>query len=392
MVSLEQHKHKIVPFLRLGFRPFFFAAGLVGVIFMALWLVFFHTHILNLNISVNLWHGHEMVFAYAVAVIVGFLLSAVKNWTNLQTLNGKPLLALFVLWIAGRFLPFIPLQYLAFQALIDVGFLGFAIVAIAYPIIKTKQKQQIGIIGKLLLITVAHGLFYLGLLGIVEHGEVWGLYLGFYLIISLILMMARRLIPFFIERGLHLDSGLKNSKWLDLSSLFLVLLFIPIEVFSQGVLSAILAGILFVIHSLRLFNWHHPGIWKKPLLWSIYCAYGFIILGFGLNALSYFVIFMPNIALHSFAFGIALMTLSMMSRVSLGHTGRNVFAPPRLLNRLFIILSLSFVFRVIAPIISPEYYIYWIFSSQVLWIVSFVMFLLIYTPLFFKVRIDGQFG
>ena len=393
MINLNQNtNHSTHPILRLGFRPFFFASGVIAVLSMLMWMVFYPAVILINNANPIDWHAHEMVFAYASAVTVGFLLTASKNWTGVQTIYNKPLMALALLWILGRFLPFIAHKYLVYQAVIDVSFLILSTFAVAHPIIKAKNWNNISILAKLLLLSAAHILFYLGLLGIVNQGVYLGIYLGFYLIISLLLMMSRRLLPFFIERGLGLSTELENSKILDLSSLFLFLAFIIVEVFFQTILSVILAGTLFVIHAIRLFNWYHPKIWTKSLLWSIYLAYGLITLGFGLNTLSYFINMMPNMDIHSFAFGMALMTLSMMSRVSLGHTGRNVFQPPKQLNFMFVLLALAFIVRVFLISIMPQHYSIWIITSQVLWISSFSWFVFIYTPMFFKARVDGQFG
>ncbi len=393
MINFNQNNtHPTTPFLRSGFRVFFMAAGLVAVISMVLWGVFFHTTLLTSQIDTVIWHAHEMIFAYAMAVIVGFLLTAVQNWTGIQTLIGKPLLALFALWASARFLPFVADKYLLFQAIIDISFLLFSLIAIAYPIIKTKQWKHIGVIAKLLFMVIAHSLFYLGLLGFVEQGVTWGLYLGFYLILSLILMMIRRLIPFFIERGLGLDYELKNSKFLDVLSLILMVVYIPVEVFFNTPISTVIATLLIVIHSIRLIYWYHPKIWTKPLLWGLYLAYGLLILGFGFKVLSYFIILPPHLDVHSFAFGIGLITISMMSRVSLGHTGNNVFNPPKQLNIIFILLLLSFIFRIIFPMLSMAYYSEWILVAQVFWISAFTWFLWIYAPMFFKARIDGKFG
>ncbi|RUA04080.1 MAG: NnrS family protein [Gammaproteobacteria bacterium] len=393
MINLNQNNsHSTTPVLRSGFRVFFMAAGLIATISMVLWGVFFHTSLLTSHINTATWHAHEMIFAYTMAVIVGFLLTAVKNWTGVQTLHGKSLLALFMLWALARFLPFIADEYLLIQAFIDVGFLLFSLIAIAYPIIKTRQWKHSGIIAKLLLMLVAHSLFYFGLLSEVEQGVTWGLYLGFYLILSLIFMMIRRLIPFFIERGLGLNYELKNAKFLDVSSLVLMVIYIPIEVFFNTFISVIIAVFLVVIHGVRLVYWYNAKIWTKPLIWGLYLAYGLLILGFGFKVASYFVILPPHLDVHSFAFGIALITISMMSRVSLGHTGRDVFNPPKALNFIFILLILSFIVRVFLPILSMDYYTLWIFIAQVLWVGVFATFSFVYIPMFFKVRIDGQSG
>ncbi len=393
MINLNKNtQYDTSPLLRLGFRPFFFASGMIAIISMLMWMVFYPSLILINNANPIDWHAHEMIFAYASAVTVGFLLTASKNWTGIQTIYNKPLLALLLLWVSGRFLPFVTHEYLVYQAVLDTSFLIFSTLAIAWPIIKAKNWNNVSIVAKLVLLSVAHILFYLGLLNIVDQGVYFGIYLGFYLIISLLFMMSRRLLPFFIERGLGLKTELKNSKFLDLLSLFLFLGFMIAEIFFQTIISRILAGLLFIIHSIKLFNWYHKGIWKKPLLWSIYLAYVFLTLGFGLYVASYFINMMPNISTHSFAFGIALMTLSMMARVSLGHTGRNVFQPPKQINLMFILLSLAFVTRVLLVSIFPEHYATLIFTSQLLWISAFSWFAFIYSPMFFKARVDGQFG
>ncbi|WP_428087075.1 NnrS family protein [Candidatus Thioglobus sp.] len=393
MINLNKNtEYQIKPLLRLGFRPFFFASGIVAIVSMVLWLLLYQSIITINVVDASIWHAHEMIYAYASATIVGFLLTASRNWTGVQTIYGKPLLALFIVWTAGRFLIFIEADYLIYQAIIDTAFLLIATASIAHPIIKGKNWSNVSIVMKMLLLTVAHIAFYLGVLGLLENGINIGIYSGFYLIISLLLMMSRRLLPFFIERGLDLQVELKNSKFLDLSSLFLFLAFIIAEVFFQSPISNLLAAILFITHAIRMFNWHHTKIWTKSLLWSIYLAYGLLTLGFGLNAAAYFVVLMPNIDIHSFAFGIALMTLSMMSRISLGHTGRNVFAPPKSLNLMFVLLALAFVFRVVIASIFMQYYSFWMLLSQILWISAFVWFVVIYSPMFFKSRVDGQFG
>lgn len=365
---------------------------MIAVLSMLMWMVFYPSLILINNANPIDWHAHEMIFAYASAVTVGFLLTASKNWTGIQTLYHKPLLALLVLWALGRFLPFVANEYLIYQAIVDSSFLVFSTIAIAYPIIKGKKYNNLGIVAKVMLLALAHIMFYLGLLGVVDQGIYIGTYLGFYLLISLVLMMSRRLLPFFIERGLCLDKSLHNSKFLDLSSLVLFILFMIIEIFFTGPLNVLVAGTLFIIHVIRLWNWHHPKIWQKPLLWSIYLAYGFLTLGFFIYVIGFFISIGPNLDIHAFAFGLALMVLSMMARVSLGHTGRDVFNPPKHLNTMFILLVLSFVVRVLMVGFDIAHYAEWIFISQLLWIVAFVLFLLIYTPMFFQARIDGRFG
>ncbi len=238
-------------------------------------------------------------------------------------------------------------------------------------------------------------LFYLGLLEVLPPIAIqWGLYSGLYLVVSLILLMGRRVIPFFIEKGVDEQATIKNWKWLDISSLFLFLIFVVVEVFfSKPVFSQSLAAILFVLHSIRLWGWYAKGIWEKPLLWILYIGYSFIVLGFGLKAISAWLVMSPWISVHAFAVGgIGLITVGMMSRVALGHTGRNVFEPPAILSKLFVLLIIAAVLRILFPIALPELHLWWVGLSQAFWISGFALFAFTYAPMLIKARIDGRFG
>ncbi len=394
MIRLEEHtNHSKFPFLNLGFRPFFFAAGLVAVLSMIIWYLMYQHQLLSADFVLpQLWHAHEMIFAYAMAVIAGFLLTAVKNWTGIQTIHGLPLLLLFILWLLARLLPFVAHIPLPVLAVMDVSFLLLVCIFVMIPIIKARSWNNIGIVSKLFLMALAHTVYYLGVLGVLKQGIHWGLYAGFYLVLALIFVMARRVVPFFIEKGLGLQQPLTNYLWLDRASLVLFLLFAIAEIFYPGPSSFTLAGLLFILHSIRLYHWYHPQIWQKTLLWSLYLAYMFITSGFLLKAMSWIVPISYFIPVHAFALGIGMITISMMSRVSLGHTGRNVFDPPKALFWVFLIMAITFVIRVVLPLLLPEAYKMWIALSQILWVIAFSAFSYLYFPMLFKARTDGRFG
>lgn len=264
-------------FLNLGFRPFFFGASVAAVLLMAMWFWFFQFNSQLINqIHSHYWHAHEMIFGYTVAVIVGFLLTAVKNWTGIQTINGPGLLILFLLWVSARLLPFIAHVPLLPKAIIDTSFLLFAAFFIVQPIIRSRLWKNLAIATKLMLIAMAHIVFYMGLLGILENGARWGLYGAFYLIIALIFVIARRVIPFFIERGVGSDKPLKNNIWIDRASMVLFIAYAGLEIFWPTRIVYIFAFLLFILHSIRLYNWYCSGIWRIPLLWSLYLAYAFL--------------------------------------------------------------------------------------------------------------------
>lgn len=387
----QQYKHAL---WHLGFRPFFIGAMLFAIIAMALWLA-----ITGLNFSPALsfnpvtWHSHEMVYGYALAVIAGFLLTAVRNWTNVQTAHGPLLAVLAGLWLLARLMPFIPLSFnTLLMAVLDMAFgLGLCI-AILHPIHKARQwKQQSFVMLFLLLLVAGNLLFYLSLLHIVKLPPAFAISFGLYFVLAIILLMARRVIPFFIEKGVGYPVKINNPLVLDISIIVLYIAFalskleLPTDDYVPW-----LSVVLVMLNAIRLWQWHTPGIWRKPLLWSLYLAYGFIVLGFALSAI---VTLISTIALHAFAVGgVGLMTIGMMARVALGHTGRNVFEPPRILIPIFILMLLAVIARVLLPLITMQFYSAWLLIAQLSWIASFALLAWVYVPMLYQPRVDGRYG
>ena len=382
--------------MALGFRPFFLVATVFGVGSIAAWLAIYSLHwdIPLAAVSPISWHAHEMVFGYCGAVIAGFLLTAVRNWTGLPTLSGLPLLVLTLLWLTARVLPFIPGLPIGLVALFDLGFYLMFALSIAIPLFQARQWQNMSVLTKIALIVLSDLLYYLGVLSIYPQGTYLGIYSGFYLIVGLILMMCRRLIPFFTERGVGYPVTLRNSKWLDTFALTLFLVFWIVELaLPHHLFGAVLAGLLAVLHTVRWCWWCTSGVWKKPLLWVLFLAYAFFIVGFVLRAASAFAPISPFLALHAFAVGgVALVTIGMMARVTLGHTGRDIQNPPRSLPAVFGLLFGAAVFRVALPLVDMGHYALWITLSQVLWILSFALFVIVYTPMLVQPRVDGAPG
>jgi uncharacterized protein involved in response to NO len=150
---------------------------------------------------------------------------------------------------------------------------------------------------------------------------------------------------------------------------------------------------LVILHSVRLYDWHTPGIWKRPLLWSLYLAYVFLTLSFLLKSLSFWIGLSPNVSLHGFAIGgIGMITAGMMSRVTLGHTGRNVFKPPPIVGFMFATVAIAMIFRVVLPLIDNNHYTLWIVISQLAWITGFSIFSIVFIPQLVQSRIDGRPG
>jgi len=380
----------------LGFRPFFLGAGIFAIISITLWLLSYFS-VLQINIShisTSQWHAHEMLYGYTMAVVAGFLLTAVKNWTGIPTPSGKPLIALFALWCVARVLFLFGSTFLIWVAMADLLFGLGLIFAITRPIVKAKQWQQLAVVSKITLLWLGNLTFYLGCFGIITSGMQYAINGAVLLFISIILMIGRRVIPFFIERGTQTRIQLKQYKWLDISIMVVFIgLFLNAIFFNIAYLTTILAWTLFGLNGYRLYNWHALAIWQVPLLWSLYLSAWLINIGFLMYGLPSQIGIFTILTLHIFTIGgIGLITLSMMSRVALGHTGRDIRSPSNWVKVAFLGLSASVLFRSIFPLLAMQYYQYWVLIAAILWVLSFGLFVIIYMPILTKPRVDGAFG
>jgi uncharacterized protein involved in response to NO len=380
----------------LGFRPFFLGACVFAILTILLWMLVYFSQInINIdNISPSQWHAHEMLYGYGLAVVAGFLLTAVKNWTGVATVHGKSLIVLFSLWATARVLFLFGTAYLPVAALADMAFGLMLIGAITLPIIKAKEWKQLAVVSKVVLFVAGNLVFFLGYFGLLENGMLYAINGALLLLISLILMIGRRVIPFFIERGTDKKIVLKQYKWLDVSILFVFLaLFINAIFIQVANYTALFAWSLFVLNGYRLVNWHTPGLWRAPLLWSLYLSAWFINLGFLFYGFQVSATNMSIFTLHVFAIGgIGLITIGMMARVALGHTGRDIRKPSPWISLAFVCVIASVICRVLLPMIYMQFYPTWVLSSAIFWIVGFTIFAVIYLPILIKPRIDGAKG
>jgi uncharacterized protein involved in response to NO len=387
---MNQSTDRIRILLEIGFRPFFLGAGIFAVLSIGLWSVIylFQLKISTAPISVLQWHAHEMIYGYALAVVAGFLLTAVANWTGLPTCVGKPLLLMFACWCLARVLYLFGSQFLLFAGLFDLVFIMLLLISIIRPIAKKRMWVRMAVVSKLVLLFVFNCVFLLGASGFIEDGARIGVYGGLYLIIGLILTVGKNLVPFFIARGVAYEVSIASFRWLDFTSLGLFLVFFVLELSSfLPKLSGVVAFGLFLVNCIRLSQWHTKGIWSTPLLWSLYLSYCFICLGFLLMGLHYFIGVSKYLAIHSFAVGgVGLITLSMMSRVALGHTGRNISKPPQLVIVAFLLLIACACVRVVLPLLISS--LVWMPLSFIFWICAFLAYLWVYLPILLSPRID----
>ncbi|MEQ1528559.1 MAG: NnrS family protein [Methylococcales bacterium] len=382
------------PLFALGFRAFFALAGLSALILIVLWNAMFKgTLTMDNYFANNFWHAHEMLLGYSVAVIAGFLLTAVKNWTGRATLTGDQLAGLSLLWLYGRILPFYAgLLPDAVIAAVDFAFLPALAYQISKPIVQTKYYTGLVFVGILGLLMLGNGLIHADILGFSENTAWLGIQLVVATIIILILVIAGRVFPFFTERGLTGTLIIRNPLLDNLAIASAVLVFALLLAGVSGVVLALAAVAAGAVNTARIAGWYVQKIWYVPLLWVLYVGYAWVILGFFLSALAAFGSVLPSLALHAFTVGgIGVLTLGMMARVSLGHTGRALKAS-NAIAIAFILLNAAVFFRVLLPIALPTWYGMLIYISTLAWLAAFALFIFVYTPMLTNARVDGQEG
>ena len=378
----------------LGFRPFFLLAAIFAVVLIAIWAgAFVINRPLTTYYGMTGWHSHEMIFGYACAVIAGFLLTAVRNWTGMETAKGPPLAGLSALWLAGRIMPFFPGALPSWLiALVDLLFLPALALSLAIPLVRGGQKRNLFFIPLLGALALADLLVHLELFGFAYGSARAGNFLALDLIILLIVIMGGRVIPFFTERALSGVSP-KRWRWLEWTSIASVIAFMLAELFLPGSIPAgVMAGLAAASNGLRLAGWYTKRFWAVPLLWVLHLGYAWVVVGFCLKTLAVLDLVLPQLTLHAFTVGgIGVLTLGMMARVSLGHTGRPLKAAGPVAFA-FALINLAAVLRGIVPIIFPYWLLQLAALSGGLWILSFLIFVVIYTPILISPRVDGLPG
>lgn len=390
------------PILRLAFRPFFLFGTLFSVLAIGWWSWWW----LNPTAwvpygGVIWWHGHEMIFGFAAAIVVGFLLTAVQNWTGVPGLRGLPLALLFGLWLAGRLLisfgDTLPTEIIA---AVDSSFLLAAAMAMAYPVIVAKRWRNLMFVPILLVLS---GLNITSHLAISDDPllAMKALQTAVLLISLIVAIIGGRVMPMFTTNGL-MAAGIKITKpepkrWLELCSLLSLLLVVisSLTGFDQlpnGFTVSLLA-FASIANTVRFLRWGFWRTWPVPLLWSLHLAYMFLPLGLiALLLLEVGLLNNTSAALHCFTVGtIGGMILSMVSRVSLGHTGRPL-QPPKPMSLAFSLLLLGAVIRVIIPGWAPAYSNVGIGLAGIFWVLAFGIFCGCYSRLLLTARADGKPG
>jgi len=394
-----QEEQKILPMFRLGFRPFFLGGALFSIIAVTLWLFMYKGAIgLSPYGGGYWWHIHEMIFGFGSAIIAGFLLTAVQNWTGIPSVKGKPLALLFFLWLAGRLCMLMPELFGALvSSFIDLSFLLAVAYVLAKPILAIKQYRNLFFVPVLVMFTLANAEMHLASFYPQSVAVSYSGYAGILLVLFLMSVMAGRVVPMFTANGTQTTKATPAPLLDKLAngSLLLVMLMLllhPIIGFVPMFFGALLvvAGIFQLIRWLRWRPWVTLGV---PLLWSIHFSLKFMCFGLILLGFSYIIDEIPsNHIWHLLTIGgMGGIILAMISRVSLGHSGRPL-TPPKLMSVAFVFITLAALIRSFGPWIMPEKTLLFIDISGFFWLVSFGLFTFYYAPMLLKAREDGRPG
>ena len=376
----------------LGFRPFFLIAGLSSVVLLSLWLTFWHLEFSAADYYGRIgWHSHEMLFGYTIAVVAGFLLTAVRNWTGIDTITNMPLAALATLWLVARTLPWVSGIPDWLIAIADLAFIPALTLALFQPLWKGRNKVNRVFIPLLASMFLANLLIHLEALQLTNTAEL-GTDLMLTLVLILLTLVAGRILPFFTQNVIP-GFQAKTSLSIERASFSLIILItlmglVPAADKVQGLLFILFAA----VQGLRLRGWYHNQIWQIPILWVLHTGYAWMILGSLLMGLAQFDLFMLSTAKHALTAGlIGVFTLGMMSRVALGHSGRPIESS-KVLTTAFVLANIAVALRVFGPEFIPQQYLLWIAASGLFWLIAFLIFSLIYLPILLRPRIDGRPG
>lgn len=386
---------KQFPFLTIGFRPFFLFAGLYAILSMLAWMGWLLVHSMNaivpeptIAVAPHLWHGHEMLFGFASAVVTGFLLTALPEWTGAQRVAGMALVCLGTVWLAGRvvvwFSAYLPASIVAVvdmaHLILLAGFVGYGMMS--------KPAPRILIFLALLIVQIsANGAIHAQWMAWTDDTASLGLSIAVLNTTLLIVILGGRIVPAFTRNVLNRrpDGQVlpRSFKWLDIVSIVgVAAVLVGLATGLPDGITGSLAALAATANAVRLAFWRWHSVLDNPLLWCMHLAYLWIPVGLAMMAASLLGDwFSRNAALHVLAVGaIGGMTLAMMTRAPLGHTGRalSVGIP---ISLAYGFIAVAALLRGFALDLFPAHYYAIVFAAGAFWTAGFAIFITVYCPI-----------
>lgn len=372
------------------FRIFFFSTGVLAALLIPAWLtMLWQPGQWPLAVMPVAWHQHEMVVGFLNAAIAGFLLTAVSNWTRTPPLAGGWLLALWLLWLAGRLAMALgePVPQLA--AAVDLAFLPALAGFVGWRVWRARQPRQAPVVLVLMLLWGMDLAFH------VTGDMTWNRVLVL-LAAVLILVIGGRITPAFSRNWLQRVTGhpekVQSFPWLDQATLATALALVAAEALGlTGVAMAMVAFVAAVCALLRLAFWRGWLVREEPLLWILHIGLLWVVAGFVFRGLTALDLVAATVWLHALGPGaMGTMILGVMTRVALGHTGRELLLPPGVQSCYWLVLAAG-VTRVLAGLELIGWHL-GLWLSAVCWTLAFLRFLYFYWPILARPRADGRPG
>jgi len=370
-----------------GFRPFFLAAGVAALLLVPLWAwSMAAAAALPVVWPLSLWHAHEMIFGFVGAAIAGFLLTAVPSWTGRKGFAGWPLVALTVLWLAGRIAATCAaLLPSVLVSAVSLAFLPLLAAMLAWPLLRERNRNT-PLLLVLVLLWACQCAFHWSAAQADYEGARLALIAAIDVVLVLVTVIGGRIVPSFTANALRL-SGSKHlpraSRWLTPAAVTLMIGVAAVDaLLPSGALAGVLALAAAAVQALRLSQWRGLHTTRMPIVWILHLAYAWIPIGLALKAWALLGSGSDGANwLHALTVGaITTMIVAVMTRTSLGHTGRRVEAH-RLTVLAYGLLSLAAVVRVVGPALQWLDYVALIVAAAALWSAAFALYLWIYTPI-----------
>lgn len=374
----------------LGFRPFYLLASVFAALSVPLWAMQFSGILGHPYLSGPVWHAHEMLFGFTLAVIVGFLFTAGRNWTNLPTPTGWVLAALAALWIAARVLVLTP--YALTAAVVNVAFPLAAAIALAIPFVRAKNKRNYFFVGLLGLLAIAAAFIHLSQLGVVTAPAWLGIQVTLDVVLFILAVMGGRVIPMFTNNGVP-GANATRQPYVEKAALASVLVLLAADSLGlRGWPTMAIATAACVAHVWRWALWQSWTTLRVPLVWVLHLAYLWVPIHLLLRALGEAGVVALSLATHALAVGaVGGLIIGMMTRTARGHTGRPLRAD-RYEVACFVFVALAALVRVGVPLLAPGQTVVAVLGSAALWSAGFGLYAVRYWPVLSRPRIDGRPG
>ncbi|KAB8058855.1 NnrS family protein [Janthinobacterium sp. FT14W] len=375
---------------QLGFRPFYLLAAVFAAISIPLWLASY-AGLLTGGPQVGLgWHMHEMVFGFALAVVVGFLYTAGRNWTGLPTPHGALLMALAGLWLAGRVAMLCGPGFVA--ALLEWLFVPLA----AWPLYRVLRRsgntRNLFLVGLLALLALANGLFHAAVLGWLPLSLFVPVQAAIFIIVLIESVIGARVIPMFTRNGAPGSTPVASPKRALAAVACMAAAAIAWLAGAPAWLTAPLAICAAGASLANLLAWQPQRTMRVPLLWILHLSYAWIGVGFALLALASLDLLPASAAFHALTVGsMAGLIIGMMTRTTLGHTGRPLKAG-RAEAAMYWLIQLGALARLLAAIGPASLVPPFLLAAGLCWTLAFILYALVYAPYLWRARVDGREG